>query len=117
MEKRKRETENRFNRERIFAAMGFAGNHWYRCAKGHLYVVADCGAQNGSGACPECGARIGRGSEIINAVRDEEAIQHQINSVVDIFPENNQTPPTFSDRRGNINPNRPYGGRRNRRRR
>lgn len=78
--------------------MGFAGNHWYRCSKGHLYTVADCGALNQSGTCPECRVPIGRGSEIINAVRNEAAIQQQINSVVDIFPEDTHRPPVFQDR-------------------
>lgn len=78
--------------------MGFAGNHWYRCSNGHLYTVANCGALNQSGTCPECGSRIGSGSQVINAVRDEAAIQQQINSVVDIFPEESQSRPIFQDR-------------------
>jgi len=95
--------------------MGFAGNHWYRCINGHLYVVADCGALNQAGACPECGSRIGAGSRNINAVRDEGAIRQQINNVVDIFPAEIQAPPNFQDRAHS----RPYnrGGRKQRGRR
>lgn len=115
-EKQKRAAEMRSNRERIFTAMGFAGNHWYRCIQGHLYVVADCGALNQAGACPECGSIIGRGSVNINAVRDETAIRQQINNVVDIFPAENQRPPTFEDRSRNSVRNRPYNRGRNRRR-
>ncbi|CAM9746103.1 unnamed protein product [Ascophyllum nodosum] len=32
---------------------------WYRCPNGHTYGVGNCGELNASGACPECGARIG----------------------------------------------------------
>lgn len=115
-EKKKRATEIRANRASIFTAMGFAGNHWYRCTNGHLYVVADCGAFNQAGACPECGSRIGTGSQNINAVRNEEAIRQQINNVVDIFPVNENPPPTFQDHFRNANRSRPYNrGGRNRR--
>lgn len=117
-ENRKRETDIRTNRSNIFTAMGFAGNHWYRCSNGHLYVVADCGALNQSGNCPECRARIGGGSQNVRAVRDESTIQQQINSVVDIFPVRNYTPPTFDDRSRNENRGHLYsesGGRRGRR--
>lgn len=96
--------------------MGFAGNHWYRCSKGHLYIVADCGALNQSGTCPECGSRIGRGSQSINAVRDEAAIQQQINSVVDIYPEESHRPPVFQDRSRFENRGRNYNRRGNHRR-
>ncbi|XP_037052517.1 NFX1-type zinc finger-containing protein 1-like isoform X2 [Bradysia coprophila] len=106
----KRTSDARKNREQIFAAMGFRGNHWYSCTKGHLYVVADCGALNQSGTCPECRSTIGRGSQNIAAVRDESAIQQQINSVVDIFPETYYTP-TFQDRFRNADRGRIYNKR------
>lgn len=105
--KQKREEESA-NRKSIFKAMGFAGNHWYRCPNGHLYVVADCGALNQTGTCPECRTTIGGGSQSIHAVRDEAAIQQQINSVVDIFPLESQTQPTFRDRDRNTGRDRPY---------
>ncbi|KAG4066118.1 hypothetical protein HA402_010320 [Bradysia odoriphaga] len=106
----KRASDTRINRQNIFKAMGFAGNHWYRCSNGHLYTVADCGALNQSGVCPECRTAIGRGSRNAVAVRDEAAIQQQINSVVDIFPAENHAPPVFRDRNGNSNRDRPYRG-------
>lgn len=110
----KRTSDARNNRQQIFAAMGFGGNHWYTCTKGHLYVVADCGALNQSGTCPECRSTIGRGSQSIAAVRDEAAIQQQINSVVDIFPAHYT--PTFQDRSRNADRDHPYNKRgRNRR--
>lgn len=50
-------------------------------------------------------------------ISDETAIQQQINSVVDIFPAENYTPPTFQDRSRNANRGRSYyrGGHNNRR--
>lgn len=108
-EKQRRISETRANREQIFTAMGFGGNHWYTCANNHLYVVADCGALNQSGTCPECRTIIGRGSRNINAVRDEAAIQQQINNVVDIFPMGNR--PNFVDRSRNGDRSRPYNRR------
>lgn len=109
--KARRDSDIRRNRESIFQAMGFAGNHWYRCTNGHLYVVANCGAFNQSGRCPECRTVVGMGSQNIGAVRDEQAIQQQINSVVDIFPEQRDTAPVFRDRNWNANRNRGRGGR------
>ncbi len=108
MVKQKRDSDTRTNRQSIFKAMGFAGNHWYNCPNGHLYVVADCGAFNQSGNCPECRSRIGTGSANGNAIRDEGAIQRQINSVVDIFPDEIYSPPVFNDRSRNANRSRPY---------
>lgn len=114
---KKRAADVRANRESIFSAMGFAGNHWYRCPNGHLYVVANCGALNEAGTCPECHNRIGGGTNGV-AVRNDTAIQQQINNVVDIYPET-YTPPVFNDRstRANRNHNRGRGrhfrGRRN----
>lgn len=106
--KQKRASDVRTNRENIFKAMDFAGNHWYRCPNKHLYVVADCGALNQRGTCPECHSIIGGGSQNIHAVRNEAAIQQQIISVVDIIPEDINAPPIFHDRSRNAHRNRPY---------
>jgi hypothetical protein len=32
---------------------------WYKCPKGHIYAIGDCGGANQVGKCPECGAAIG----------------------------------------------------------
>ncbi|KAG0025766.1 hypothetical protein BGZ81_006854 [Podila clonocystis] len=33
--------------------------HWYRCPKGHTYVIGECGMAMQSSKCPECGAAVG----------------------------------------------------------
>ena len=35
------------------------GTTWYKCPKGHLYVVGECGGPMQRGICPECGSQIG----------------------------------------------------------
>ncbi|CAG7834108.1 unnamed protein product [Allacma fusca] len=86
IETEKMKAEIRANRSQIFTAMGFGGNHWYKCNQGHLYVVADCGAFNQSGQCPECRSSVGRGSSN-TCVRDESLIRSQIAGVEDDFTE------------------------------
>lgn len=46
-------------RQEIVKAMGFKQGHWYKCPKGHIYVIADCGGAVMTANCPECGALIG----------------------------------------------------------
>lgn len=104
--KEKRVSEIRTNRQNIFKAIGFAGNHWYNCPNGHMYVVANCGALNERGTCRECRSTIGRSSRNTNPIRDETVIQRQINSVVDVFPEEIYSPPAFNDRSRNTNRHR-----------
>ena len=43
----------------IVKAMGFSMGHWYKCPKGHIYAIGDCGGPNEGSKCPECGAAIG----------------------------------------------------------
>ena len=32
---------------------------WYKCPKGHIYAIGECGGANQESKCPECGAVIG----------------------------------------------------------
>lgn len=41
---------------------GTQQGHWYFCACGYVYSVANCGMFNQSGRCPKCHAVIGSGS-------------------------------------------------------
>ena len=43
----------------IVKAMNFAKGHWYKCPKGHIYAIGECGGANQQRLCPECGATIG----------------------------------------------------------
>uniref|UniRef100_H2YBP2 RZ-type domain-containing protein n=1 Tax=Ciona savignyi TaxID=51511 RepID=H2YBP2_CIOSA len=46
-------------REMIVKAMGLSKGHWYKCKKGHIYCIADCGGATVQGVCPECKGVIG----------------------------------------------------------
>lgn len=39
--------------------INYLRGHTYECPNGHMYVIADCGAANQAGVCPECGAAVG----------------------------------------------------------
>jgi hypothetical protein len=39
--------------------LGVTAGHWYKCSRGHLYVIADCGGAMMTSTCPECGESIG----------------------------------------------------------
>lgn len=46
----------------VYAAMAenFRGTgHWYYCANGHPFTVADCGMPMETARCPQCGATVG----------------------------------------------------------
>ncbi|XP_053404550.1 NFX1-type zinc finger-containing protein 1-like isoform X2 [Mercenaria mercenaria] len=43
----------------IVKAMALPQGHWFRCPKGHVYAIADCGGATVEGQCPECGSTIG----------------------------------------------------------
>ncbi|XP_028413341.1 NFX1-type zinc finger-containing protein 1-like isoform X2 [Dendronephthya gigantea] len=43
----------------IVKAMGLAQGHWFKCPKGHIYCIADCGGATQESQCQECGLRIG----------------------------------------------------------
>ena len=34
----------------------------YKCQNGHIYAVGNCGMLNQGSICPDCGARIGGGT-------------------------------------------------------
>lgn len=46
-------------RKMILQAMAFKPGHWYKCSKGHVYAIGDCGGAMEVGNCPECGELIG----------------------------------------------------------
>jgi hypothetical protein len=46
-------------RKMIVETMGFRPGHWYKCPKGHVYIITECGGAMQESQCPECGARIG----------------------------------------------------------
>ncbi|KAL8181432.1 UNVERIFIED_CONTAM: hypothetical protein K2H54_001711 [Gekko kuhli] len=50
----------------ITEAMGFRKGHWYRCPKGHLYTIGECGRPMQESQCPECGAAIGGSGHQLN---------------------------------------------------
>lgn len=43
----------------ILQAMDFKRGHWYKCPKGHIYAIGDCGGATQTSKCPECGSQIG----------------------------------------------------------
>ena len=47
-------------RKMIVETMNFSKKgHWYKCPKGHIYVIGECGGAMEKSECPECGAVIG----------------------------------------------------------
>ncbi|CAH0548130.1 unnamed protein product [Brassicogethes aeneus] len=43
----------------VVQAMGMVKGHWFKCPKGHVYAIENCGDAVMSGKCNECGALIG----------------------------------------------------------
>ncbi|XP_072013323.1 NFX1-type zinc finger-containing protein 1-like [Amphiura filiformis] len=43
----------------IVTAMGLSAGHWFKCPKGHIYAIGDCGGAAEEGICPECRSTIG----------------------------------------------------------
>lgn len=43
----------------VVKAIGLSQGHWYKCPKGHVYAIGDCGGANEGGVCPECKSAIG----------------------------------------------------------
>ena len=54
-------------RLQIFKAVGLEQRHWYKCPKGHIYAIGNCGMPSQSGSCIECGAAIGSGGTTLHA--------------------------------------------------
>ena len=46
-------------REQIVRAMGLSKGHWYKCPKGHIYAIGECGGATQESRCPDCGSGIG----------------------------------------------------------
>ena len=57
-------------RNMIIAALRAKPGSWYKCPKGHIYQIGECGGAMQEGSCPECGATIG-GSR--HRLRDDNA--------------------------------------------
>ncbi|XP_046361756.2 NFX1-type zinc finger-containing protein 1-like isoform X1 [Haliotis rufescens] len=44
----------------VLQAMGFSQKgHWYKCKKGHVYAIGECGGAMQESKCPECAETIG----------------------------------------------------------
>ncbi|XP_078457991.1 NFX1-type zinc finger-containing protein 1 [Lampetra planeri] len=43
----------------IVKAMGLAQGHWFKCSRGHVYAIGECGGAMERAHCPECGDVIG----------------------------------------------------------
>jgi hypothetical protein len=46
-------------RVEIVKAIGLSKGHWFKCAKGHVYCIGECGGAMEKAQCPECGETIG----------------------------------------------------------
>jgi len=49
----------REEKDLIVRAMGLAQGHWFKCPKGHIYCITECGGAMQESRCPECGSAIG----------------------------------------------------------
>lgn len=49
----------REEKDLIVKAMGLTQGHWFKCPKGHVYCITECGGAMEEGRCPECGSAIG----------------------------------------------------------
>ena len=43
----------------ISAVLGVTAGQWYKCSKGHLYVIGECGEAMQKSMCPDCGESVG----------------------------------------------------------
>ena len=46
-------------RVEIVNAVGLSKGHWYKCSRGHIYAIGECGGAMETSSCPECGISIG----------------------------------------------------------
>jgi len=46
-------------KKQIVSAVGLSKGHWYKCPKGHIYAIGDCGGAMEKSTCSDCGAVIG----------------------------------------------------------
>lgn len=54
-------------RREIVAAIGLSPGHWFKCAKGHIYAIGECGGAMEEAKCPECGLTIGGTSHTLTS--------------------------------------------------
>ncbi|XP_069193979.1 NFX1-type zinc finger-containing protein 1 [Procambarus clarkii] len=52
----------KLERLQVVRAMGLKQGHWYKCPKGHIYCITECGGAMEKSKCPDCGLAIGGGS-------------------------------------------------------
>lgn len=46
-------------KQQIVQALGLQKGHWFKCSKGHYYIITECGGPNQISTCNECGEKIG----------------------------------------------------------
>ena len=46
-------------KKQIVEAMSLSQGHWFKCPKGHVYAIGECGGAMQRSRCNECGAVIG----------------------------------------------------------
>ncbi|XP_071959185.1 NFX1-type zinc finger-containing protein 1-like [Antedon mediterranea] len=46
-------------RLQIVKAIGLSKGHWFKCPKGHIYAIGECGGATVESVCPECKSKIG----------------------------------------------------------
>ena len=54
------------------------GTQWYKCPKGHLYTVGECGRPMEESICPECGLKIGGQNHVPAANNNVIDLQYQM---------------------------------------
>ena len=55
------------------------GTSWYKCPKGHLYAVGECGRPMEESSCPECGKKIGGENHI--PAKENEKVEFDLNEI------------------------------------
>ncbi|PFX21266.1 NFX1-type zinc finger-containing protein 1-like [Stylophora pistillata] len=63
-------------KQQIVTAMGLKQGHWYKCPKGHIYAITECGRAMEKSTCPDCGAVIG--GESHRLVEDNEVATEMV---------------------------------------
>ncbi|XP_020600662.1 NFX1-type zinc finger-containing protein 1-like isoform X1 [Orbicella faveolata] len=46
-------------KKKIVSVIGLSKGHWFKCPKGHIYCIGECGGAMQRSTCPKCGAVIG----------------------------------------------------------
>jgi len=46
-------------KKKIVSVIGLSKGHWFKCPKGHIYCIGECGGAMERSTCPKCGAAIG----------------------------------------------------------